>query len=105
MPNNQNGTANIKCDDTNNCTACNSSKCNGHSLITNSQRNNEDNVNLEDMNIVEIGLDAKFCYVCDSADDPNCESRLNSSMLERCPTSELDLGCFHVINGKLLSEI
>lgn len=103
MSNNQDDASNKKCDDTDNCTTCNFNKCNGHP-DTNSEPSQPKSgiVNAkdyEDNNIDEMNLDARFCYACDSFTDTNCESHLETSMLERCPKTEEDLGCFHAIKG------
>lgn len=44
----------------------------------------------------------RYCYECDSETDPNCAGQINNSMLKRCPNSEQDLGCFHMIKGIIL---
>lgn len=40
------------------------------------------------------------CYLCDSRDDKNCKSNLNSELI-MCPIDDSEApGCYHVISGK-----
>lgn len=41
----------------------------------------------------------RFCFKCDSTNDPNCVSEVDSSMIGQCPYAEEDLGCFHMVIG------
>lgn len=47
----------------------------------------------------EAAADDIVCYSCDSVNDPNCESALNNTMLETCPLSTHNLGCYHYNDG------
>lgn len=41
----------------------------------------------------------RYCYVCDSQNNQNCISNLDESMMQECPATKNDLGCFHSITG------
>lgn len=58
----------------------------------------ENGCNNQDVITEEID---RYCYVCDSETNPNCISRLDESMMQKCSASKNDLGCFHTIAGIL----
>lgn len=41
----------------------------------------------------------RYCYECDSENDPRCVSEMHNSMVKQCPESEQDLGCYHKTDG------
>lgn len=78
------------------CTVCNQTDCNRTPII------NDDLIfNAFHSEEGKMETIPRSCYKCDSTNDPNCVSELNSEMVKICPNAEEDLGCFHMVTGKL----
>lgn len=43
----------------------------------------------------------RSCIKCDSTTNPNCATEFDPELAEFCPYAEEDLGCFHMVSGKM----
>lgn len=50
--------------------------------------------NEDDCNSTPL-VEDKYCYACNSDNDPNCRANLNDTMITKCPISANNVGCYH----------